>query len=201
VKLKFNHKGPISDFHPSASLRTYRSVSHRNRRGLFLLCMSLLLCSCLDSMQQQDREFVAKIKEHLKHKGDNVRVSDIHPGEWTKVCFTVAGAAHNAVRTVAKMGGVDFNLVKVINRKNSEASHSDMFDWGIYFFYPPHSLEYFQIFNGDTYPSQIGAVKDQYGCARKEYAYFIAKNDQGPGKYRKNYLDIQLTEMEKGSNQ
>lgn len=175
-------------------------MTSSNKVGKFfvVLFLSMLLSSCLDTMTEQDFAFIAKVKERLKHKGDIVRVSDIHPGDWKKVCFTLAGARNDVLRVVSGSENVNESQIKVSNRKRSDAGHGDMFEWGIYFFYPPNVIEYFRIYNGDTYPDQLHAMADKYGCVAKEFAHFKAMSDQRPNKYRPDSLTIQLTEIKKG---
>lgn len=148
-------------------------------------------------MTEQDRAFLDRIKQHLRKKGDFVKVSDIHPGEWSKVCFTAAGARDDAIWTVAEFEKIDRGQVEVINRPKNQASHGDMFDWGIYFFYPPNKIEYFRLFNGYAFPSQLKAKTDDYRCVIRRDAYFFATTDMTKEDYTNEYLSIQLTEYEK----
>ncbi|MEW8026285.1 MAG: hypothetical protein AB2806_00900 [Candidatus Thiodiazotropha sp.] len=171
------------------------------KKSIIVVLCSLLVCSCLDTMTEQDHAFVRKIKQHLKKKGDVVKISDIHPGNWTKVCFTAAGAKDDAVLSLAEFEQIDQRLIKVLNRDRDETNHIDMFDWGIYFFYPPSSIEYFKIFNAEMLPSKVGGIRDEYSCVRKENAYFVSKSDPKKNKYRDDYITIQITEMKKGENE
>lgn len=168
------------------------------RKVIFLsliLCVQFVQTSCLDSMTRQDHEFAAKIKEHIKMKDEMIRVSEIHPKNWERVCFTAAGAEGDAIRAVSEFKNIEANSLIVTNRERSDARHGDMFEWGIYFYYPPNKIEYFRIDNNDMYPNQLGAITDDYACVSRENAYFKATQSAKVKKSGDIYLDIQLTEI------
>lgn len=113
---------------------------------------------------------MAKIKQHIKKKGDSVRVSDIHPGDWTKVCFTIdSGVGGEGYDTAAWVLGVHEDEIRVINRPRDETKFLEDFGWGIYFIYPPNKIEYFRI---DKVQMVRGAAPGRHECADKERAFF-----------------------------
>ncbi|AEP09706.1 hypothetical protein MICA_1388 [Micavibrio aeruginosavorus ARL-13] len=152
-------------------------------------------------MTKQDREFSTKIKDHIKMKDEVIRVSEIHPGNWERVCFTAAGAEGDAIRSVSEFKNIEANNLIVINRERSDTRHGDMFEWGIYFYYPPNKIEYFRIDNSDMYPNQLGATADDYACASYENAYFKAMQDERVNKSGNVYLNIQLTNIRREKRQ
>lgn len=165
------------------------------RRGVLGLVACLMLCSCFDGMAEQDRAFIEKIKQHIKKKGDVVKVTDIHPGDWTKVCFTVGdGVNDDALDVVSLFSGLEKKDLKVINRKKSATSFVDDFDWGIYFFYPPDKVEYFviphnQIIQGGVRPH------NKFECSEKENAYFQSSTDLMQRGAIHNYFRMNITNI------
>lgn len=144
--------------------------------AIFLLLASLTLSACSDTMREQDHEFLEKIKTHLKVMGDEVVVSDIHPGEWLKVCFTNPGAYSNPVLGMARTYGLEEKDIRVINRDRDEVYHGDDFKWGIFFIYSKSEIEYFVI--GNSRMSRFNIRRKDHGCLSKEEAAF-----QHTGRY------------------
>lgn len=171
---------------------------------LFLCCLSVVfLSSCLDTMDEQDHAFVAKIKKHLKNEGDRIKVSEINQGYWSKVCFTQAGDSlgGDSFTSASEIQNIDKRLMVPMNRSKYEMEYSE-FDWGIYFIYPPNGVEYFNIFNHDMFPRRHKEDGlDDYGCVVKDEAYFVAAKDIQKNEYRDNYLLIKLTRIEKGNEE
>lgn len=135
--------------------------------------LSLSACD-MNTMQPQDVAFVHKIERALKVERDRVRVAKLHEGDWQKVCFTTMGAKYDAVAAISEDTGIHESELEVINRPKSEARHGDDFDWGIYFFYTPNKIEYYEIslsvMAQGAFSSEIIAT----GCAKRDNAYFVA---------------------------
>ncbi|MEW8026282.1 MAG: hypothetical protein AB2806_00885 [Candidatus Thiodiazotropha sp.] len=161
------------------------------------LC-SVVLCSCLDTMTEQDHAFVNKIKQHLKKKGDVVKVSDIHPGDWVKVCSTGYGTYGDALNVVSEFSGIRKDLLEVKDSGNKDTTYTDELDWGIYFYYPPNKVEYFSIYRDEILPNSINAIKDDYSCVTKNRAYFIAMSNRDKKGKRDDFIFMQLSEKNNG---
>lgn len=187
----------MSAFPPRSFMdeRNYRM--NKIRFGLLVAAFwttALFLTGCdMNTMQPQDREFVAKIKKHLVRAGDEIKVSDIHKGDWEKVCFTAAGASYDAVDAVAELAKVPRSAVQGMNRPLSEMRHGDDFDWGIYFFYAPDKIEYFEISLSVMEPS---GVPEGDGCAGRQQAYFVAREVVSGEKHSGGFLRLVLKEAQ-----
>lgn len=110
----------------------------------------------------------------MREEGDVVKVSNIHPGNWTDVCFTSVGhsRAHSITNTVAEYKNVDRSAVISMNRDASDLTHGDMFFWGIYFISPPADIEYFRLNHKAFYPDRDQSEANTYRCMKKDDAYF-----------------------------
>lgn len=133
------------------------------------------LCGCdMNTMQPQDIAFVGKIQQTLKSEGNRIKVSELHQGDWQRVCFTAMGAKDDAVQAISEAEGIPESDVDVINRPRSEAGHGDDFDWGIYFFYAPNKIEYFEISLSVMAAGSFSREALHTKCANKDQAYFVA---------------------------
>jgi hypothetical protein len=163
---------------------------------LAFVCL-VMLSSCKDAAVGQDQQFIAKIKKQLKQEGDVVKVIDVHPGNWEKVCFTSGdGSGDDALDAVSRFTGINKKQLEVINRDRSDTRWVEDFEWGIYFFYSPNIVEYFSISNksmarGGAYPA------DAFACVSNKEAQFLAHTEHQIDKDRKNYFRLSLT-TEKG---
>lgn len=146
--------------------------------GLLLLIVSILSWCGIRKYEEfigeniplgeQDRDFISLIKNSLKKKGDIVKVSDIHTGEWSYVCVHPISSYSNIRRGISEWAQIAIEDVEVINNVNT---YADDHVWGIYFYYPPNKAEYYRIPWYEIY--QTG----RYFCAEKESAYFKITGD------------------------
>jgi hypothetical protein len=73
----------------------------------FLIFFALFVCAigwltindCGPCLQEQDYAFMQTVKSNLKKVGDRVKLADIHPGDWIKVCATPGGYDDNLAWT------------------------------------------------------------------------------------------------------
>jgi hypothetical protein len=129
---------------------------------------------------------------HLKEDGDIIKVANIHPGDWEKVCFTHGdGSGDDALDAISEFTGLKNSELEVINRRRDDTRWVEDFDWGIYFLYPPNRVEYFVMSNvkvaqGGAHPS------DEFHCVPKHSAYFQVHTEHQIYKDRKNYFRLSL---------
>lgn len=166
-----------------------------NKKSFLTVLLCFVLCACSDGMTDQDRALVNKIKQHIKKKWDVVRVTDIHPGDWEKVCFTVGdGVGDDALDQVSGFSGLEKKDLKVINRNKRDTQFVEDFEWGIYFFYPPDKVEYFSIPNNQIFQGAV-VPYNPYECAEKENAYFESSTDPVQNGSVSNYFRMNITNM------
>lgn len=173
------------------------SVCGSIRTILRYMCLAgamLALPSCGDGMSAQDREFVNKIKKHLKNKGDTIKISDIHPGEWILVCLTNdSGFGGDVLELAHEDLKIEKTAIEIINRPVYQASFMKDFDWGIYFVYPPNKIEYFVI---SEYALGQGSVWASGPCATKESAYLVTSTGQWKMNDTEDYMNISVEDRE-----
>lgn len=161
--------------------------------SLFLLFL-LVLTSCDNSTRKQDDKFVHSIKSQLKNVSDFVKVSDLYPGEWSKVCFARCGIGKvNPLKAVAEYANIGLQDIVVINRKKSDVRYVNDFDWGIYFFTAPNEVEYFLIKNSQMLPRPDDFNVDDYGCVTNDKAYFFVRSIHMEKKTNKERYYLGLT--------
>lgn len=90
-----------------------------------------------------DQKFIDSIQAHLKEPGDWAKLSDIHPGNWAKVCFvpSMSLSGGNTRKSVKKIFGIQ---TEDINLPNGIPFASD-WNSAAMFFYPPNTVEGFEI--------------------------------------------------------
>ncbi len=137
-----------------------------------LIILIMIVASCSGENRQKDLQFISKIKEHLDKKGDIVRVSDIHPGDWIKVCFTYGGmSTGNIIDDISRITRIDKRDFEIINRSKADVSYVDDFDWGVYFFHAQNKIEYYSIRNSHLIRG-VALNSDDLNCLKKEDAFF-----------------------------
>lgn len=178
--------------HSNSSVKFSKKIKFAKALPIIVL---VLLTGCINSTTQQDRDFIEKIRVAIQEQNGLIKLSDLHGGDWAKVCFTAAGARSNTINSISQSEHISTSDVQVINRKKHEAQHGDMFEWGIYFFYPPNEIEYFVISNDIAYPNQIDAETDKSGCVPQQYAY-LKNVSPGANNHKSDFLHLQLTAIE-----
>jgi len=119
----------------------------------------------------QDYEFIAKIKDHLKKKGDVIKVENVFPGEWTRVCINPIGMYSNIEVTFVEGEGLRSNGIEIINGADT---YSNDYVWGIYFLYPSNKAEYYRITKNEM-TGHLANIDDF--CVDKRLAYLEVTED------------------------
>lgn len=99
-----------------------------------IVLAALSLSGCFNTMEVQDHRFVEKLKKAFETEGNIIKVSDVHDGEWAKVCHTTFGARSDAIQIASRFTGLEKEEIIVRNRKRADTKHSDDYGFGFYFF-------------------------------------------------------------------
>jgi len=165
---------------------------------------------CGPCLQKQDYVFLEKLKEHLPEKNDMIKVSDIHPGDWKKVCVISGGYNENRALQRNRDGSIRFEI-EVINGADPYISefHNNS---AIYFLYgdSEERLNRTEIYKMTKNLASYSTLEKP--CFDKKNAYFLANTirpyfwPKKEGKWNKaehlqlikinNFIDIRLTSKE-----
>lgn len=128
------------------------------------------IADCGPCLGKQDYVFAEKIKKHLRKTGDFVKISDIHPGNWVKVCAYGTGINANLKQVVASIQEAPLSEVTVLNDSFHYVTEK-YDDSAILFIYEPARVEIFRML-----PQKITYAGNdyQYGCRNQSDAYFLA---------------------------
>jgi hypothetical protein len=161
------------------------------------------MVGCDNGVTAQDKEFINKIKNHLKKEGDIVKVSDIYPGDWEYVCANEKNrraedlighifldpSRQDNKDPILNLGIGDSEYAKNVEVLNTKSTIANNLNWGIIFFYPPNKIQYFHIPNAIYY--HAGG-----NCTDKKNAFFELKTSQSPQKKPGiNFLNSQISSV------
>lgn len=117
-------------------------------------------------LTKSDKAFIAQLEQHLKEPGDTVRVSDVHPGEWTLVCAITGYERPSRVVAAALLS--DEKQLQFVDSHDYLAS-DDL--WG-FAFVTGTTVEYRQVSSTAYYSGGSD------GCARQGEALFSVEDIQ-----------------------
>lgn len=144
----------------------------------FLLFIISLIClivatDCGPCISKKDYEFVALLKEHLKRKGDMVDISEIHPGDWKRVCAFDGGYNANLALYTDSEDGNKKRWRKIVG--NSRPYISDKYnETAISFYYDENVVEIFRM--TPNHILFLGAGENHV-CLEKNGAKFVVVGD------------------------
>lgn len=131
--------------------------------------------SCGPCLQEQDYIILENLKQAIPNKGDVIKVSDFHPGDWLKVCTHSGGYNYNLAIYRSENGDEKYEL-DVINNADSWV-YDDYSDQALYFYYGK-SAE--QIDSVEIYKMTTNLVRyfssPSNQCFDQDGAYFYAED-------------------------
>ncbi|WP_141232942.1 hypothetical protein [Pseudomonas sp. Irchel 3A7] len=161
--------------------------------ALFGLLLGLYLVYVLTSEpvpNQHEKKLIESIQTHLKNPGDWAKLSDIHPGNWTEVCFipsmsTSGAGSEKRARTIFSI------KTEKVNFPNGIPNASDWNSVAM-FFYPPNTVEGFEV------PSNVflgfGAhhIEGRGPCPRSKDEAVLVLQDIQKNNHGKSLKNINL---------
>lgn len=138
------------------------------------LALGYYLTDCGACLKKQDYEFSERLKAQLDGPGDSVRVADVHPDGWTKVCTVGMGYDASLKHFAASALNVPEKELSV--RTETLPFISDRYDdSAVIFFYEPAEIEIYRMLPSDlVYWSR----RDGDACLERDDAHFRVKTDR-----------------------
>lgn len=144
----------------------------------------------------------AQINRNLKQPGERVKVNELHPGDWTKVCArssTSTGGAYSVNDLERQFQVMPPDTLRF---PNGVPAASD-WHWILLFFYPPNTVEMFAV-PTDTMFGHVfaGSREDFHGPCRSHEEAILYRTATGkdprPSVILLNEVQLQqIKELEK----
>ena len=141
----------------------------------FIVTAAIILyrvTDCGACISQRDYEFMAKVKENLRKPGDVVKISDIHPGDWTQVCVEMGGVNNNLKASVAAMLGVSESEM-IVDHDAKTAIRDEDRTSAIIFIYPPARMEVYRMTS-----DKLAYMIKESSCLDQKDAYLKHSGDR-----------------------